>query len=258
MTRGDLRSELLPFTAHNIELPDGTRTVPEVGLLADDPYCQAVLRTLRLACPVSPDRQPRVVDLGCLEGGFALEFARAGYQVLGIEARRTNLERCRLVADAFRLPNLSFILDDARNLARHGPFDAVFCAGLLYHLDDPVAFLQTVAGVTTKVLLLQTHYAVADDQPTSYPLSELCWHEGRLGRWFTEWDPCDSPEEIEHNSWASVGNSVSFWMEKKHLLATLVEVGFSLVFEQYDFLGDIVENDYIERYTRSLFVAIKE
>jgi hypothetical protein len=95
------------FTSHNIQLPDGQQTLPEVPLISAGSYCRAVLRTLRLMCPIRPGVAPRVADVGCLEGGFAAEFARAGYEVLGVEARKTNLEKCQFVSERLGLPNLS-------------------------------------------------------------------------------------------------------------------------------------------------------
>ena len=81
------------FTAHNVVLPDGTETLPGVTPLAETGICRAALRTLNLVFPVLLSRTaPTVVDLGCLEGGYSAEFARAGYDVTGIEARDENLE----------------------------------------------------------------------------------------------------------------------------------------------------------------------
>jgi SAM-dependent methyltransferase len=247
------------FTAHNIELEDGSRTIPGQPLLRDWGICRAALRSLRLLVPIgSARRPPRVADLGCLEGGYAVEFARCGYDVVGIEGRRSNVDKCELVARRLNLPNLSFVHDDARNIRSHGSFDAVFCCGLLYHLDQPVAFLRDLSFVTRRLLLLHTHYATADDEAWSkFPLSPLTVHEGRLGRWFQEWEPGTSPEDVEMISWAAVGNSSSFWLEKRHLLQTMIDVGFPIVCEQYDFLGGVVEDDFIDDQHRSFFLGIK-
>src|SRR4051812_22842540 len=180
----------MKFTAHNIQLPDGRHTMPGEPLLRDWGICRAALRTLASLVPIdAANAAPPVADLGCLEGGYAVEFARAGYEVVGIEGRRLNVDKCEFVADALRLPSLSFVCDDARNIRSYGSFDAVFCCGLLYHLDSPAAFLKDVAAVTRRVLLLQTHYATLDDESwNKFRLSPLTTHQGRLGRWYQEWD----------------------------------------------------------------------
>jgi hypothetical protein len=64
------------------------------------------------------------------------------------------------------------------------------------------------------------------------------------------------PRGVEAFSWSSVGNP-SFWLEMWNLLQATLEAGFPIVCEKYDFLGDIVENDFRERQRRSLFFGLK-
>jgi SAM-dependent methyltransferase len=246
------------FTSHNIILPDGSQTRPGATPLADSALAQGALRMARTICPPTGQRRPRVVDLGCLEGGYAVEFARAGYEVLGVEARSESVARCRYVQERLGLENLSFVQDDVRNLSDHGDFDIVFCCGLLYHLDYPAAFLKLLGEVTGSLLLLHTHYAENEVNP-NYPLSGLVEHEGLLGRWWAEapggaWT---SMEEMEAAAWASWENTVSFWPLKRHLLKAMNDGGFPIVCEQFDALDDIAEDPYVDRHSRSMFVGIK-
>ena len=183
-----------------------------------------MLRTLRLSFG---DRDPatvRVVDLGCLEGGHTAEFARAGYRTLGIEGREANFERCQYVQDRLGLANLEFVFDDVRNVERYGTFDATVCCGLLYHLDSPVAFLRSLARITERVLILQTHYAPEDDVAVPWALSPFTVNEGHRGRWFVEWPDGTPPND--QDAWASVGNSRSFWLAKPDLLQATLDAGF--------------------------------
>jgi SAM-dependent methyltransferase len=248
-------SDVGDFTAHNIELPDGRQTRPGTPLVSELALTKAALRTARAFAPVTDTSRPRVVDLGCLEGGYAVEFARAGYEVLGIEARTQSVARCQYVADALRLPNLRFAQDDVRHLSAHGEFDVVFCCGLLYHLDQPATFLQLLGHLTTKLLLLQTHFATLEPN-SEFKLSPLCANDGLVGRWYQE-GAWSSQAEMEASVWASWGNTASFWPEKKHLLHAMRAAGFPLVYEQFDALEHIVLDPYIEEQSRSLFVGAK-
>jgi len=38
----------------------------------------------------------KIVDLGCLEGGYSVEFARNGYDVLGMEIREINIQNVNI------------------------------------------------------------------------------------------------------------------------------------------------------------------
>lgn len=242
------------FTSHNVRLPDGTETVPGETFVSESPVFRATMRTLRLTAPATgANSQPTLVDLGCLEGGLALEFARAGYDVLGIEGRASNIAKCERLRDAFGLPNLRFAHDDVRNLARYGTFDVVFCGGLLYHLDRPVEFLCLLGTVARRVVVIDTHFAPDRwRRGARYLLSRMRTNEGARGRWFTEWGPAMSGERVEALSLSAVGNRRSFWLARNELLRALDEAGFSPVYEQYDCL-----REEIEKFSRTLFVGVK-
>lgn len=246
------------FTAHNIVLPDGSHTRPGATPIACGQRARGALRIAKMICPPSAQRRPRVVDLGCLEGGYAVEFARAGYDVLGVEARTDSFARCNYVRRKLGLENLAFVQDDVRNVDAYGAFDIVFCAGLLYHMDYPIAFLRQLGDITSRLLLLQTHYAENVLNP-HYQLSAITEHEGVLGRWLIEapegeWS---SVEDMEASLWASWRNAASFWPLKRHLLKAVQDAGFPVVCEQFDTLDDITEDPYVELHSRSMFVGVK-
>jgi SAM-dependent methyltransferase len=248
----------MQFSAHNIELPGGERTRgSDEPLLKDTGICRATLRTLLGTFGARPEGDVRIADLGCLEGGYTVEFARAGFRALGIEGRETNFAKCRYVAERLRLGNLEFVRDDVRNLADYGTFDAIFCCGLLYHLDKPGAFIDLLGRCTRKLLVLQTHYAVEGRDPVSIRLSPMAANEGLIGKWYAEF-PEDASEETKENLiWASVGNSRAFWPTKGQLLQKLRDAGFEAIYEQYDFIDDLLTDRYIEDNHRSLFIAVK-
>lgn len=174
--------------AHNVLLNDGSRTVPEqTELLTDQGWFRSALATMIAHVPPEGDAQPTVIDVGCLEGGYAAGFARAGYDAVGLDARQSNLDRCSVVAEGVDLPNLRFVHGDARELEQLGVFDIVFCCGLLYHLDGPVEFLRAASAATKRLLLVHTHFAPDDNPSTAdaverYRLSAMTLNEGKLGR----------------------------------------------------------------------------
>lgn len=150
----------MEFTAHNIRLDDGTFTKPDSSQsMVDHPWFKSAHGVLETVFPGDKSRI-RLADVGCLEGGYAVEFARMGFQVLGIEVRESNIAACNYVKSKVSLPHLTFVQDDAFNIASHGRFDAVFCCGLLYHLDHPKQFLEILSSVTNKLLILQTHFSL--------------------------------------------------------------------------------------------------
>jgi SAM-dependent methyltransferase len=199
------------------------------------------------------------VDLGALEGGWAVLLARAGYETVGIEGRANNLALCEYVRESSGLAWLSFVQDDVRNLAQYGTFDVCFCSGLLYHLDDPSAFLRLVAAQTSRVVVLHTHYAPETLDGSKYApgLSDWDEHEGRRGRWFREWPEGSSPDEVESYRWASLENPRSFWLRKGDLMQAVADAGFPMVYEEHDFVGNMAHSTYQAEESRSLFFGVK-
>ena len=274
----------MKFISHNIILPDGSKTMGDQRqLLSRTRAWLSIKESLDQFLPESKEHPAplKVVDLGCLEGGYATEFARQGYQTLGIEARVSNLNKCLHVKEQLSLPNLDFVQDDARNLDQHGPFDIVLCYGILYHLDDPVAFLHKVFQQTNRMLLLHTHYAPEYDwryelglvnryviapiqnrthfleHAKNYQLSRLTTNEGYRGRWYTEWPSHSSPQHIEKNYLSSYNNPRSFWLCRTDLTKALSDVGFRHVFERFDHVSKGEWTKYPRFYSRSMFIALK-
>jgi 2-polyprenyl-3-methyl-5-hydroxy-6-metoxy-1,4-benzoquinol methylase len=86
----------------------------------------------------------RVLDVGCGEGRFALELARAGTEVVGIDIAEEPLRRARL-----RYPEL-----DLRHVQAAGEwplpdasFDAVWAGEVIEHVADTAGWLSEVRRV---------------------------------------------------------------------------------------------------------------
>jgi SAM-dependent methyltransferase len=236
------------FTAHNIRLDDGSLTKPEQPWQMEDlALLKFTKRFLRILYPEGAAGK-RLVDLGCLEGGYAVEFARAGFDTLGIEVRQSNFENCQRVKAGTNLPNLTFACDDAHNIAKYGVFDVVFCCGLLYHLDKPRKFADLMAQVCRRVAIIDTH--VADTQPNEkFPLSDITQNEGWSGRWFNEFED----ENQRHtDKWSAWSNPKSFWPMKRDLMLHLLQMGFTMVLECPTF------EPYLELSHRVTIVALKD
>jgi SAM-dependent methyltransferase len=262
LSTADLRARIAaePWTSHNVRLNDEVTTMPgEPDFLATDLRLLAILRVLDLF--FGPNLAGlRAADLGCLEGGFSLALAQRGVETLGIEARRRNLAKARLLREHFELPNLNFELGDVKEFRRQskGEFDIVLALGILYHLDRPMEWLKQIAETTRRVLILDTHYAPAFEEerkrldPT-LPLGPLVNMDNFQGRWFREYgDDADR----EHQLWASYSNQRSFWMTKESLLLNLLYAGFPLVFEQHDYSAGFYHRTAVT-HPRTMLIALK-
>jgi len=274
------------FIAHNVNLGDGKFTMDQAKHqpLEETERWKAIERSIRLIYKPEELLSARVVDLGCLEGGYSLAFAKMGLQVTGIDAREENLEKCEWVKSHFNLPNLNYIKDDVKNLGNYEKFDIIFCAGLLYHLDEPSDFIKLMFKQSNRMTILHTHYSLEYDsfydnrrlsflqksakklfnlpnfhypQKYNYRLSELVEHEGYKGRWFFEFPENTDQKLIESNVAASYSNYKSFWHTKSELIRCFRDVGYVSSYEQYDFISKFTGFDYTEKHDRGMFVLLK-
>src|SRR5207253_6254412 len=106
----DLIQRCGPWTAHAVRLPDNTYTREVTGVQYNLRRVVQIVQDLTR----KPLDQARVLDLGSLEGGYAIELACRGANVVGIEGREANIAKAQLVKDALDLQHLEFIQDDVR------------------------------------------------------------------------------------------------------------------------------------------------
>lgn len=245
------------WTADNICLAEGLYTLgpprrhepgkPYTGAEGVDPR---VRRFVQVVADLTgrPLTELRVLDLGPLEGAFAIEFALQGSEVLAIEGRAANLEKIRFVQDVLGLKNLTLVLDDIRNLslAQHGLFDVVLCSGVLYHLDAPslYPFLQRVAEVCRRFTLVDTHVSLAA-QESYVTHGHTYW-----GQSVKEHSPGATEEERLAQPWMSLDNVTSFHLTQRSLYNLLRHVGFTSIFECHNPMAYVFHD-------RNLFVACK-
>ena len=248
------------FTAHNVRLDNGEQTKPEIGYeMSEYPWFVSARKVLSLIFP--SDKSPySVLDLGCLEGGYTVEFARMGFRALGIEVRESNFAACRYVKERVALPNLSFARDDVWNAEKYGSFDAVFCCGLLYHLEQPRAFLKLLSRIAKRVLIVQTHFATGNVS-NKFALSKLTESEGAAGQWYTEYAKPPDDATREAGKWSAWSNTKSFWLTRPWILQSIYDAGFDVVFEQFDSLAPSIAaamtSGYYYTDDRGTFVGVR-
>jgi 2-polyprenyl-3-methyl-5-hydroxy-6-metoxy-1,4-benzoquinol methylase len=215
-----------PWSTHDVHLGEQVYTRSEKGSFDAQSACymQTVADVLQ-----RPFADLRMVDLGCLEGKFALDMAAAGAAAVGIEGRASSLAKASFARDKLGLDRAEFVQDDARNLSveKYGKFDVVLCSGLLYHLDEPdvFKFAENLRQVCTGVTLIDTHVAL-------YPLTRASFRGRDYFGWkFREHAAAASEAQKMKDIWASLDNEFSFFLTRASLYNLLSDVGFTTVFE---------------------------
>jgi ubiquinone/menaquinone biosynthesis C-methylase UbiE len=216
-----------PWTAHDVELAPGVFTIDGRDLRR----AEILRRTVQIVADLVPKpiAELRVLDLACMEGLYALEFALHGATVVGIEARDANLAKARFAQQALGLDNVEFMQGDVRALSpdAHGEFDVVVAPGILYHLDAPDVFqtLERIGRVCTAVAIVTTHVSLNGRERRAYGGFEYRGHS------YFEHDPRSDPAERLARTASSLDNPQSFWLTPPSLANALRRSGFTSVYE---------------------------
>lgn len=220
----DIVREHGPWTAMAIRLSDGSYTREA----APDHRLRRLLQAAQdmVGKPLS---QCRVLDLACLEGHYAIEFALHGAETLGIEGRAASVAKCEFARRNLGLERARFEQNDVRNLSKdkHGVFDIVICSGLLYHLPahDAQALIAAMYDACSRLLIIDTFISLAGRSAVDINGIE------RRGHFYGEHLPNESAQEREAKLWASLDNDASFWFTEPSLMNMLAAQGFTSVVE---------------------------
>lgn len=221
----DLVKRYGPWTDHNIHLGGDLYT------MESRPFSPKWRRILQLVADIAgePLDRLRILDLACLEGQYAVEFARHGASVVGIEGREGNIAKARFAKEALALANLEFHQDDVRNLsvAKYGHFDVVLCLGLFYHLDAPdlFDFMARISEVCRRFVVIDTYVSLAAKERYTHG-NRTYW-----GREYVEHSEHSNSEERLDSAWASLDNTRSVWLTRPSLLNLLTHCGFTSTYE---------------------------
>lgn len=182
----------------------------------------------------------RFADFGCNEGHSTLRIGQTGAQVLGVEGRADAVTRAEYVRDRNAMSNVRFEAGDVSDPSRFGSFDAIYAAGILYHLEDPCGFVEALTRNAKQMIYLCTHVAPADPSELQQSprffgaLSDTYVHVHRghdyVVRNFAE--PEDTEEYTSRgrrHPRSGVGNSRSVWLTFDSLVKLLDINGFGRI-----------------------------
>jgi len=126
------------------------------------------------------------LDVGCWTGGFCVETVnRNAEYVLGID-----MVQSPMVQKYAKKYDFDFLVCDlfGNKFLELPRFDIVFCAGVLYHVEDPVSFLFRLKNRTKEMLVLETEVAVYTDLQ-NIPLMRYCQGKTCYNTYSNWWFP---------------------------------------------------------------------
>jgi len=201
-----------------------------------------------------------VLDLCCGVGRHALEFARRGYQVIGVDRTQAYLDRARRQAGTEGL-EIDFVQEDMRSFCEPEAFDVIINLFTSFgYFEDPAQDRQVVMNIhrslkTNGVLLMD----LMGKEVLARIFQERSWHEQEGVLILEERRVSQAWSWIE-NRWIIIknGNRTDFVVSNRlysaaEITLLLVECGFTSI-EVY---GDYTGSAYDQTAKRLVVVAHK-
>jgi Protein of unknown function (DUF1698) len=174
---GDRFVRSLPSPQTSVEaLPEGAwaSRLPLPGVVAGDAELFTDARATWAIEALGGVEGARCVELGPLEGGHSYMMQEAGAsQVIAVEANKDAFLKCLIVKELFGLQRCSFLCGDALEYLRNTEeqFDLCWCAGILYHMVEPVELIRAISQRANR-LYMWTHYYDPDKLVPGLPQSQ--------------------------------------------------------------------------------------
>jgi 2-polyprenyl-3-methyl-5-hydroxy-6-metoxy-1,4-benzoquinol methylase len=96
----------------------------------------------------------RAIEIGCGEGELSMRLARSGWRVEGCDIAVEAVEEARSRVTAAGLDIPLRVLDIREAAGAYQPAELVVCCEVLEHLEDTQAALNTLAGLSSRYLLV--------------------------------------------------------------------------------------------------------
>lgn len=108
-------------------------------------------------------RGKQLLDLGCGAGEYALAFAALGAEVTALDLSEVAVAKLQDFASTRGIPNLRAVAGSALAIGDHGPFDLVFGAFILHHIEPFPAFvcaLDAAMGLDAKAFFHENNAGI--------------------------------------------------------------------------------------------------
>lgn len=177
------------------------------------------------------------LDLGCSEGSTTFELSQMGSTVFGVEGREDGIHRANVIKSVLNSEQTQFSVGNIDYDSSYRKVDGIFNAGVLYHLEDPVACLKRTAENARLFVYLDTGHA-----PRSEAEQKNSKFVANFGNRYTinyegvELEVVDFAEPknksevqgdgLRRGPRSGIGNDNSVWLAHHSAIALMAKLGF--------------------------------
>lgn len=176
------------------------------------------------------------LDLGCSEGSTTHGLSQMGSTVYGVEGRADGVERAKRLAGIVGFDKTHFSVGNVDFDEAYRPVDGIFNAGVLYHLEDPVACMERCAANARLFMMVDTGHAPRSQQEreesrfaTKFGKTYQIDYDGLKLDVVDFAEPGQTEEKqkgVRRGPRAGIGNTNSVWLAHASLIELMKKLGF--------------------------------
>lgn len=172
-----------------------------------------------------------ILELGPLEAAHTTLLHKLGARITAVEANKQAYLKCLITKEIVGLPNARFLLGDCVQYleAAKEPFDMIFACGVLYHMIDPLRFLEALSAKSDS-LYIWTMFVDEGAGPSDESVAAN-WARVR-----EEVDFHGAPVTLYRRGYLGANKNADFsggifneprWMSRASILAALKALGYN-------------------------------
>jgi hypothetical protein len=177
-----------------------------------------------------PVEGAKVLEIGPMEGAHTYLLDQRGADVTAVEANKQAFLKCLITKEVMRISRARFLLGDCVHFLERNEdrYDLIVACGVLYHMPDPLRFLDAIAARTDS-LYLWTSYLdpspLAPGDPRVAHLDRTREIREYRGISVTLYRRDYATAHLNEDFCGGIYNAPR-WMERKSILEALTALGF--------------------------------
>ena len=197
-------------------LPNHEKNTGKAHLFEDD--------RLSWFLSLNPVKNKTILELGPLEGGHTYMLEKNGGAIVeAIEGSKNSFFKCLIVKNLYNLKS-KFYLGDFVNYVKtcKNKYDVIFASGVLYHMHDPLDFLENISKLSDTIFLW-THYCTKEDTGFAQKHPIVSQYHGKEITMYQ----CNYGESVNRPNFPGGIRPVAYWMDRQSILDVLSILGFN-------------------------------
>jgi protein-L-isoaspartate O-methyltransferase len=182
-------------------------------------------------------RGSRVVELGPADGYNKAALEQLGANVTAIEGNGDAFVRCLILKNALGLKDQFMIGDFTQGLGADF-YDTIYASGVLYHLEDPIGFLESIRDKCANLFLWTHFFDKAAAERIDYERDAFASGETKErklgGRTYTYHLKTYNLEHVGLAGYIGGLNKTASWLSKDDLFGVIEQLGYKVFRVQED------------------------